>query len=489
MAKKLRLNIGADGKFTVNDLCQEKSSEELGGAKRKVALRGAVDSGEDTKLRFVPENIFADFNEFFKSFYDNVVGMGLTEVNTNNFVELSSKLIEAHENLILKSLQNENQANEETVATFKEASQHTIEQLKKIKTESARLSEFRKNPLFVEPKELALTLKWRTKVHGNEDLPSHSMVPSTYQFVSIIETLKAIISQPDFQSMYINYNLKEKHRCQDGVYVDYCCGSTYKSKEIFKAENVIQIQLGMDDFEVCCPVKTKAVKHKICGIYFQIRNLPENVVSKIENIFLVARVNSEDLKSDAILNEVVEIIIEEISVLETTGFKTTDGQNWKAALINICCDNLGANFVFGFIKGFNAHYFCRICEMTRGECRQTTCELTERLRSKLSYREHVKFVNKNPNFELRETKGVRMDCLFNNLHNYDIFENVSVDIMHDMHEGIIPFFFSSFFERCISKKLDTEENIVRKIRDLNYGPLFQKKKQSIVLYNSSFAIH
>lgn len=480
MAKRLKLNIGDDGKFTVSELCKEVPAQELGEAKRKVGLKGAVVSGEDTKLYFVPEDIFADFDEFFKKIYEKLSGMGLTDANTNNVVELSSKLIEAHENLILKSLKKEDQANDEIVATIKEASQHSIEQLKKIGTASTRLNEFRKNPLFVEPKDVALTLKWQTKVYGDRDLPSHSLIQSTYQFVSIIKTLIAIFSQPDFESMYTNYNSKEKHQCQGGVYVDFCCGSTYKKKDIFKDEDIIQIQLGMDDFEICCSVKTKATKHKICGIYFQIRNLPENIVSKIENIFLVALVSSEDLKNDAILNEVVEIIVEELLILETIGFKTIDGKHWKAALINISCDNLGANFVFGFSKGFNAHYYCRICEMTRVECQQTTYELTERLRSTLSHQEHIEFLKENPNCELRETKGVRMACLFNKLNSYDIFENVSLDIMHDIHEGIIPFFLSSFFDLCISKKIDTEENIFRKIRDFNHGPLFEKKKPSLV---------
>lgn len=119
-------------------------------------------------------------------------------------------------------------------------------------------------------------------------MPSHSFEPSTCQFVSISETLKAIFSQPDFQWIVLNYNQKEKHICQEGVYVNFCCGSTYKKRDIFIDKNVIQIQIAMDDFEVCCPVKSKATIHKICGVYFQIRNLPVNIVSKMDNIFLMA---------------------------------------------------------------------------------------------------------------------------------------------------------------------------------------------------------
>lgn len=342
------------------------------------------------------------------------------------------------------------------------------------------MGQFRQNALFVEPKEVTLALKWQTKVKTDSDLPNHRLIPSTCQFVSIRETLRAIFSQPDFQMMYTKYNLEEKHRCERGIYFDFCCGSTFKNKEVFLDPNVIQLQIFMDDFEVCCAAKSKATKHKMCGIYFQIRNLPHNIVSKINNIFLVALVSSEDLKNDNVLNDVNELIVDELKVLETYGFQTTDGKQWKAVLVNISLDNLGANFLFGFSKGFNAHYYCRICDMHREVCEVTTRELPETLRKKQTHQENVKLMEENATCTLKESVGVRMDCLYNSLENYDIFDNVSLDIMHDLHEGIIPYFLTAFFEHCISNQIETEQNLVRKVRDFTYGQLFQVNKPSLL---------
>lgn len=481
----MKLNVSGDGKFTVSDLSQSiEESDEKSEKEEKRKLRGEV-VGDAGKYRFVPEVRFEGSREFLQQFYEDTTKMGLTEGNTNKIFEMSKKLIEAHTEIILKSLEVENQANQETVHTIKETSKHMTNEFNKISTKYKRLKELRNNELFVEPKEMTLALKWRTKTHSDSDLPSHRLVPSTGEFISIPDTLKALLSQPDFQSMYINYNTKDKHQCQDDIYADFCCGSIYKNKEIFRDPLTIQLQMGMDDFEICDPLKTKATLHKICGIYFQIRNLPANIKSKIDNFFLVALVSSEDLKRDEVLNDVNKIIFEQLSKLETIGFESTDGKMWKAALVNISCDNLGANFLFGFSKGFNARYYCRLCTMRREECEVSTHEIDHTIRTKHSHQENLELLKEEPSSSLQDSKGVRMECIYNKLESYHMFENVSLDIMHDMHEGLIHFYLSSFFEHCISKGISNEKDLVRRIRDFNYGPLFEEKKPSLLNLNKT----
>lgn len=475
MAKrqKFSLKIGDDGEISVTD---SQHPEEN---KRKVSLGGTVVSQENCKLSFVPErNLFEDLDQCLTKFNEDITKMGLKSVNTDQVIALSTTLIQTHTATILKSLEHSNQINDEIIENIRATSNYATEQLKKMSTAYLRLNEFRKNNLFVEPKEISLLLKWRSKCHASTDLPSHRLVPSTFQFVPISKTLSAILSQPDFQEMYTKYNLHEKHQCSDDIYIDFCCGSTFKNKPIFADKNVVQIQIGMDDFEICSPLKSAATKHKICGIYMQIRNLPKQYVAKIDNIYLVALVSSEDLKSDKILNDVMEIIVEDLRVLENVGFWTDDGKHWKAVLINISSDNLGANTVLGFSKGFNANYYCRVCEMERSECQRTTFELKDKLRTKTSYQEHVLLADGK--HSLTDTKGIRMKCVLNELDNFDIFENISLDIMHDIFEGIIFFFLHAFFEKCISKQIINETNIIVKLRDFNYGPLFESKIPSIL---------
>lgn len=222
VSKKLRLNIGDDGQLSVTSSSRrengEKNEEEV---KRKICLGGKVVSGAEKKLRFIVENRFEESDVFFGHFLEEITDMRLTGTKTNKILELSNKLIETHTKIILKLLENENQAKREIVETIKETSEHMTKELNKISTASKRLVKFRNNSLYVEPTEVSLDLKWRSKSRADNDLPSHSLIPSTCQYVPTSKTLKAIFSQPDFRSVYLNYNLNGTHNCQDGIYVNF----------------------------------------------------------------------------------------------------------------------------------------------------------------------------------------------------------------------------------------------------------------------------
>lgn len=132
---------------------------------------------------------------------------------------------------------------------------------------------------------------------------------------------------------------------------------------------------------MCNPLKTKKGTHKTLSIYGSIRNIPPNLQSKQNNIFLVALVCSEDVKYDESLNSVNEIIRDDLAKLEKYGLTFDDGSIFKAALVNISCDNLGANTVLGFAKSFSATQYCRICTLEKTDCQITVHEVSEKLRT------------------------------------------------------------------------------------------------------------
>lgn len=154
----------------------------------------------------------------------------------------------------------------------------------------------------------------------------------------------------------------------DSIYQDFCCGNNSKKFEIFYSKYTLQIQLGIDDFEPCNALKSKAGNHKMCGIYFQLRNIPEYCRSKLSNIFLVALVKTQDVKdSKKLYDDVFNCIVNDLKILETNGIVVCSNINLKGALVNISCDNLGANSVFGLTESFNSHFYCRMCETNKKE--------------------------------------------------------------------------------------------------------------------------
>lgn len=57
--------------------------------------------------------------------------------------------------------------------------------------------------------------------------------------------------------------------------------------------------------------------------------------------------------------------------------------------------------------------------------------------------------------------------------------------MHDVNEGIIPFFLTTFFEYCDKQKIDKKSEIIRLVRDYNYGELNKNIKPSKISFTSA----
>lgn len=199
-------------------------------------------SGEADSLRLVVEHPPSRAKEIMNIFFTEIMKMKTSEKNIDQFIDLSTKLLTAHKAMILQSF--DEHPSENIVNIVKEASKDLINGLKQISSSAKRINECRKKSTFVEPHQHSIKLKWKTKMPAGASMPIDEIEQSTFQYVPISETLKSAFSQPEFKKMFMQYNSVGKHVCQDGVYYDFCCGSTFKSHEIFKEPNVIQIQLG-----------------------------------------------------------------------------------------------------------------------------------------------------------------------------------------------------------------------------------------------------
>lgn len=88
----------------------------------------------------------------------------------------------------------------------------------------------------------------------------------------------------------------------------------------------------------------------------------------MENIYLVSLCSSVNFKSeDYDYNHIADLILNEISTLETHGIKAGN-MIFRGSLVNVACDNLGANNVFGLVESFSANHYCRYCECSKAEC-------------------------------------------------------------------------------------------------------------------------
>lgn len=216
--------------------------------------------------------------------------------------------------------------------------------------------------------------------------------------------------------------------------------------------------------------------------------MPEKYLSKSNNIFLVALCETSNLKAhDNTFDEIAEVIINELQHLENIGIEV-DGKFIKGSLVRFVSDNLGANGAIGMVESFNS-YFCRICEISKADSQHLVIERQDIMRTKDSYQKCVEtaenFIQQDKAIDFKETKGVKRECIFNRLQNFHILDNPTLDVMHDINEGLIPFFLTKLFENCDTRKIIKRSDIQRLVRDNNYGILHKRNKPSKLNFDRS----
>lgn len=450
-----------------NDLIIKSSSDK----ESVVNLEVAQPKNLQRNVFVVQETPYKQFDDFFATFQSDLLSMNLTEANKDKFYNLSENLVKNFTNLCMSSMNDNN--NE----ILQNCLSHAVEKLEQNNSTAKRLKQAKSKNTYVPPQETGIGVKWKTISDPRNCLPDSKHVQTTYSYVPIVDTIRALFSNPAFYDMYFEYNENSPHICTPGVYEDFCCGSTSKKHSIFKEKSTIQLQIGIDDFEPCSDLKSKTGLHKQCAIYFQIRNLPQHIRSKLNNIFVIALVPVLDLNDKSAFDNVLRKIVAELKIMQT-GIRIGT-RIIKGVLINISGDNLGANGVLGFVECFSAQYYCRICESNKFECKLQVREDPTNLRNESNYSELLSFVEPNKDVYIK-SKGIKKYCLFNDLETYSIFANASADILHDILEGVVSYFLSSFLNHLIKNKITTEAIANQLIRDYNYGNIWSKYKPSVI---------
>lgn len=427
-------------------------------------------------------SVYSTFDSFFEGIPNKLIALNLTQDKYKTVFGILHELLMKSECLCAKISEN----SPDDKCASKAGFGHVMKKLKSIDTEYKLKKELKLHPMYVEPKELAIDLKWKKpKMNDETQISSHSLAQTTYQFVSPIKTLEACFSNEHFKNSYFEYNLEKKHECVPGVYQDFCCGSMCKSKKIFDDPLSLKIQIGTDDFEICCPLKSKAVIHKICGTHMQIRNMPLEYKAKLDNIYLVALCETSNIKpSDITYDFIARKIVEEMRHLEENGIIVGD-KTIRGSISDVAADNLGANTISGYTECFVANYSCRHCECSKDECQVQTAEIQTKMRTRENYRRNVATAEGLQKPDLKRTKGIKRKCSFNELKYYHIIDNVSVDLMHDFNEGVISYALHDFFQNITEGRILTMGEIQSRIRDFSYSNVHKYNTPSLVSLEKS----
>lgn len=334
---------------------------------------------------------------------------------------------------------------------------------------------------FVAPVERALGVRYKVGTYT----PSIDFVPAKFGWVFILKTLKAVFARKDVRDAYCRFN--ESHGPRNGVFRDFRDGSLFKNNAFFSNNpDALQIEISTDDFEICNPIGSKATLHKCSGFYFRIRNMPSEYSSRIDNIYLICLCNADDLKTEYTdLNDIWRLIVHDISYLEEHGIVVDEDFILKGTIVNITCDNLGANSSMGMVESFKAHHFCRICEADKAQCKIMTAEDETKLRNVSRYNDIIAQINDSDKVDYKKSFGIKRYCELNDLKFFHTCVNFAVDIMHDLNEGVIPFLLKKFFSLIVKLKILSEVELVRKIQYFHFGILDSGNIPSAVMLEKS----
>lgn len=283
------------------------------------------------------------------------------------------------------------------------------------------------------------------------------VLPLRSQFRALFET-------ENFLSNMLSYM---KSLEKSNQFINFVQAELWKTKcKLYPNKILVPYYLYADEFEINNPLGSHSSIHSICNFYYSFACMPLNE-AKLENIFLAAAIKSKDIKKYG--NEkCLQPLINELKFLEEEGIlvRPPDGDTFHVHFILglILGDNLGLNTLLGFSKSFSGT-FCRFCRLNKDECSETCTENSDKRRNISNY-----------NFDLQKNNpketGINSECCFNDIPSFHVVENFSVDVMHDIFEGICHYDLCHVIIHFTQiKKYFSLETLNKRKQTFEYGPI------------------
>lgn len=337
------------------------------------------------------------------------------------------------------------------------------------KTEYLILKEFIDNNLLILARDIVLSSNLVPNfVNNAEVLKTNNFF---FKLIPLKEIFDRLFNLPNFIQDIVSYVNSIKNN--EGLVMNFVQCQFWKDK-IKNLENTDTLLLPLfvyfDDFEPLNPLGSHSGDYKIGAVYLKIPCLPPHLQSKVEHIYLGQLFFSGDRVTFG-NSRLFYFLIQELNELQEIGVKV-NFQNYssvKLITVLVLGDNLGTNSILGFAEGFNANYYCRFCRSHKKQMQLQCEENYSSVRSEQNYLLDVNLGNVS-------LTGVNENSIFNQITNFHVTNNPSVDIMHDLLEGVCHYDLTQIITYFIhTKKYFSLDLINKRILCNNYGHLSANK--------------
>lgn len=345
-------------------------------------------------------------------------------------------------------------------------------------------SEFKRMKYFksqgmVEPREIKLGTRFDSRLNKVTRQYEQVVVDDTFIYVPILETLKLISRHSD-----VFHYITHDHISVDGVIRDFCDAKQFQNSPLFKQDcSALQLHFFYDDFETVNPLGSKTKIHKLGGFYFVVKNLPPKFNSCLHNIHLAALCHTEDIKKYG-YDEILKHIVDDINLLSLHGIELAGGHMKKGTITQFSADNLGANSLFGFVESFMASHYCRLCLLSKEETQNCFRENEAQMRTLHSYNVHTE---ESDNYAAAHVFGVKRNSVLNDCIHFHVLSNFSMDIMHDLLEGVVQYEMKLVLKYFIEERMPplmSLDSLNKKVSSYSYGFVDSKNKPSEIKLNT-----
>lgn len=339
--------------------------------------------------------------------------------------------------------------------------------LEKFGTEYKRFQYFEHKNTFIIPQPIVIGQRLDTVRQDGVT----RLVPVTCEqsFVSLRHVLKMFFSLEGLLIETLNFmtSLKNNSHTSNSAIENFIQGTYWKKIIQRHGEKIVMpLFLYFDDYETGNVLGSRAGQHKLGAVYIMLPCLPPTRSSSLNNIFLFLLFHSSDRVMFG--NKIIfRCVIDELNYLNDNGIDlNVPGFTGKVyfELGLILGDNLGIHSICGFIESFSANFPCRVCKTRKDIMKYQCVEDTSLLRNVINYESDLLLNNAS------ET-GIKEKCVWLDLRNFSLFDQIGVDWMHDILEGVAKYIMCLIIKKFTRDlNIFTLEMLNQRIQAFSYGP-------------------
>ena len=255
---------------------------------------------------------------------------------------------------------------------------------------------------------------------------------------------------------------------------------------------LIDIQVYTAGLPLTNQIAEAAVRHGATMFYFLILNLLPKHYSSLCNIDLLASCKSKDVKEKSGQDAMLQVIVDELRFLETNEFELEIPNmgvfRVYVRMLQFTADNLAVHEIFGLIESFSHDYCCALCYCTREEMQIAKKMSFFTLRTRESHALDLAGLhNVQPGCHVR---GVKYDCVFNQLLAFYSMDNWINDCMHTLFEGVITYVLGLAIAALIAEKYVTVGELNDRMAKLESSLKVERKnKPCEIKYTPTAGVH